>query len=328
MKCPQTDIDWQGYSEAEDVRMKQHLTGCHACRVRASEYDALHALLAALPTVAAPVTAAPAAAPAGELTCTQFHELLEQWREGELDTTKAFLMDDHILWCDPCAAEVERAERLQILLNDMPSLTVPAIVSERIAAAQVPWWERILPPAHAWQRVGWATAAAALLLVTTLSRTPQVANVARVPQQPRPTSATEMRPIVAPVTVQPIAVLPTPEVHPAVTIPTVRMKPATPPSATRTKKSEETNNTVAIVYKNPTGAKPEKLPVKVDKAPVDTAPVNIVVPEPVVVIPTYYDVAKSALEHISAESRYGMSEEDASNVPENISMLPGARPNG
>lgn len=327
MKCPQTDIDWQEYSEAEDVRLKQHLTGCHACRVRASEYDALHALLAALPTVATPVTAAPATAPAGELTCTQFHELLEQWREGEIDTTKAFLMDDHMLWCDPCAAEVERAGRLQILLNDMPSLTVPAIVSERIAAAQMPWWERILPPAHAWQRVGWAAAAAALLLVTTLSRTPQVANVAHVPQ-PRPTSATTIRPMVAPVTVQPNAVLPVPEVHPAVIIPPVKVKPTAPVAGSRTKKAEKNDNPAAIVYKDLTPAKPEKVPVKVDKPSVETAPVNIAVPEPAVVIPTYYDVAKSTLEHISAESYYGMSEEDASNVPENVSMLPGARPNG
>ena len=320
MKCPLTARDWQEYTETGDVRIKQHLAGCAACRVRASEYDSLHAVLAAMPVVKSPAVAAPQSAPVGEINCAEFRTMLEAWREGELDATKTFLMDDHLLWCDPCAIEVERAERLGVLLHELPEVYVPAAVAERIRAAQVPWWERLLPPAHAWQRLGWATAAIALVLASTiLPRTSQLVNLAKGPQN-KPTISTVKPPETKPSV--PNVVVPI-ETNQAVVTPVEEPIAEVQPVVAHSKKRIPAVRPATIETPAPTYVPPKTEYV----APVPV-PTPTVEPAPPEVDTSNFDVAKNDIEHIIAESHYGTSEEDASNVPENITMLPGTRPNG
>jgi len=96
------------------------------------------------------------------LTCTDVRQVLESWRAGELDGQQAFLVEDHLLWCAPCAGEAEHANILTQALRTLPQLDVPNVVSERIAAARVPWWKRLLPdPAPVWGRMGLAMGALA-----------------------------------------------------------------------------------------------------------------------------------------------------------------------
>ncbi len=247
--------------------------------------------------------------------------MLEAWREGELDATQTFLMDDHVLWCDPCAIEVERAERLGVLLHELPEVYVPAAVAERIRAAQVPWWERLLPPAHAWQRLGWATAAFALLLATTLlPRSPQLVNIAKSPQSPKPSISIvkppEAKPAVPEVVVPIVA---TPPVVTPIAEPIAEVQPI----VERSKNRIRTERPVVIAKPNPASVPPKKTDERADPIPI-----NIIAPTTPEVDTTNYDIAKNDIEHIYAESHYGMSEESASYVPENITMLPGTRPNG
>lgn len=188
MRCPITPELWQNYSDTGDVRVAEHLAICATCRAEAARFALLGASLASLPVQAAPAEVSArlreleAVTRGQALTCRETLTLLEAWREGELAAAQAFLLEDHLLGCDPCSMALARAEALTVALHTLPRIEAPVAVAERIALGRIPWWQRLLPSAPtSWSRqfsYAVATMAAIVLLVlTSTMRTPlQVKN--------------------------------------------------------------------------------------------------------------------------------------------------------
>jgi hypothetical protein len=184
MACPITSTIW--HDEEDPQRYAPHATGCPACQQALTELARLQALLGQEFAYELPVAARPADAlrwrELPTLSCDETLSRLEAWRDGALAQVDAFQVDDHLLWCASCAEEAERAETLSTLLITLPILTPPATIAERVAAAQLPWWQRIhVDFTRLWQPAySWAGAAAVLavgiLLAGPLSRVPQVAH--------------------------------------------------------------------------------------------------------------------------------------------------------
>lgn len=170
MRCPFTDELHIDALNTGDPRVAEHLASCPACRDEWARQQRLQAMLAALPEIEAPAAVAErmqqTALPTAALTCDEALELLEAYREDALTAVQAFLVDEHLLWCPACAAELEAADRLGALLAALPEEPAPAAIAERIAVARQPWWQRLLPQAPAW---GMGFAAAAMLLVALVS---------------------------------------------------------------------------------------------------------------------------------------------------------------
>lgn len=175
MQCPITPELWQHYRDTGDVQVKQHLATCARCRAEAAQFAVLQSSLASLAMPAAPAAVAlrvreMAQATQGHaLSCRETLTLLEAWREGELPAPQAFLLEDHLLWCAPCSTALVQAEAVTTLLRDLPRMTAPDAVAERIAHGRLPWWQRLpLAPPPSWSRqfsYVVATMAACLLFV-------------------------------------------------------------------------------------------------------------------------------------------------------------------
>lgn len=190
MQCPITSECWQQYHDTGDSQVAQHVATCPRCRAEVAAYEQLHTALTHL-------TACDATEPvmtrlqqldavtAGQtLECADVQLALDAWAAGELDPAQAFLIDDHVLWCEACATEQAHAVRVQTLLHALPVLPAPTEIAARIAAARVPWWQRLSPaPAPSWTRA-WSFAsglAAALLLACGLSiMAPRVAQTPNI----------------------------------------------------------------------------------------------------------------------------------------------------
>lgn len=185
MQCPITSEQWQRYQDTGDARVAAHIATCSVCREEATRYARLLASLATLPMadaaegIAARLTALAAATEGTALGCAEVLDLLEAWREGELPSAQAFLVEDHLLWCEPCTQALAQADALTQVLLTLPALDVPDAVAERVAAARIPWWRRLLPaPAPTWSRqMSFAVGFAALLVCLFGSglQSPQVA---------------------------------------------------------------------------------------------------------------------------------------------------------
>lgn len=204
-RCTRTVEYSQGMPDTGDPQVARHLSVCPECRAEADKYQRLAALLATLPAMPVPVQASATldalARTTAErsLTCDETLALLEAWREGAVDRVQTFLVEDHLLWCEPCARALARAEQITGLLQTLPPLNVPDAVAERIAHARLPWWQRVLPaPAptlsRQWGFAG-ALSAAALVLVVLLSRAigPGM-QVAQKPELSVPTPSTYVQP--------------------------------------------------------------------------------------------------------------------------------------
>ena len=107
------------------------------------------------------------------------------------DTPHAFLVEDHLLWCAPCTRALAYAEALAAALHALPTLTPPAVIAERLAAARLPWWVRMLQPLQpAWGRLAPATIgvfAFTVLLVAGILHAPTGNQMAvKTPPVPKP----------------------------------------------------------------------------------------------------------------------------------------------
>jgi hypothetical protein len=227
MRCPITPELWQQYQDTGNSQVAHHLASCTACRAKVAEFTRLQAALDGLPALAAPagiaarLSALAATTPEQQYTCAETLTRLEAWRDGALEQTAAFLVEDHLLWCDPCAQQLAIAETLTDELHQLPRETPPLVIAERIAAARLPWWQRLVPATPAWSRSFSLAAglAAAVLLVCGLSllmQTPS-AQLAQMPAR---------RPVHPPA----IAILPQhAAVHPDVVLPAPQQASATAP---------------------------------------------------------------------------------------------------
>lgn len=190
MQCPQTPEYWQRYLETGDPQAARHLEYCDACRQEVARAEQLPDVLLRLPLLDAPekisadVQYLAQTITGQQLTCAETLGLLEAWREGELDAQQAFLVEEHLLWCEPCTVALEQADLLTAVLRELPALEAPASIAEQLAAARRPWWQRLLPDLRpAWQQLAPATGgllAAAALLMAMISKAPHVPQVAQV----------------------------------------------------------------------------------------------------------------------------------------------------
>jgi len=190
MNCPLTSEIWQRYQETGDSRVANHLASCAACREEAGQFARLQHTLSTLPAHDAPAAVAArlqcldADTREQAMTCKEVRAVLEAWLDGALEPAKSFLVEDHLLWCQPCAVEVTRAEALLVTLRDLPQLTAPDAIAERLEQARVPWWQRFFPtPAPVWSRQFALAAGLAGLVLVLLSST-LVMQIAHKPTLP------------------------------------------------------------------------------------------------------------------------------------------------
>ena len=192
MRCPHDAEFWQRYIEYGDPEADRHLQYCTSCRAEVDHAARVSETLAQLPLLDAPASvtmrfqALVQATTGREFTCAEALSVLEAWREGELDATQMLLMEEHLLWCDSCAEAVAQAEQLSTALHAIPVLMPPDVIAERLAAARIPWWRRMLQPVQpSWGRLAPAAAgfcAAAVLLLACILRAPVAPQVATIPK--------------------------------------------------------------------------------------------------------------------------------------------------
>ncbi len=208
MRCPQDSEFWQRYVEDGNPEAARHLQHCAACRQEAARAAGMSEMLSLLPEIASAqaVTARfrllAQATTGRQFTCTDALAALEAWCEGDLDAPQSFLVNDHLFWCHACAEEFTRAERLAMALRALPALPPPAVIAERLAAARLPWWQRMLQPVQPiWDRLAPAAGvfAAAALLLACILRAPLAPQVAAVPLAPPHIAMTPaVRPVLKP----------------------------------------------------------------------------------------------------------------------------------
>lgn len=178
-----------------DAQAARHLEVCATCRAEAARYTQLSSILASV-TIDAPSAMKQRAFELQKtighqvFACAETLEVLEAWREGELDVTQSFLVEDHLLWCDSCNEALASADILATTLRNVPVLDSPMAIAARLQAARLPWWQQLLPaPMPVWsQQLRYATSvAAAILLVCGLlflpahkGETPGVTTIATV----------------------------------------------------------------------------------------------------------------------------------------------------
>ena len=180
MRCPATSEFWRDDIQ-RDPTWAAHLATCAVCRMETARVGQLQQLLAEFPQLDTPdavqTQLAQLAAEVGaqRYTCAETLPLLEAWRESALDAAQMFLVEEHLLACDPCARALEQSEQLSTLMSALPALSPPAVIAERLARAREPWWRRWLMPAPApswqWGRVlsySSATMAAGVVLAILL----------------------------------------------------------------------------------------------------------------------------------------------------------------
>ncbi|MHB9132529.1 MAG: hypothetical protein ACYDBB_15780 [Armatimonadota bacterium] len=192
MRCPQNP-DLQAYLDNGDPRVACHLASCAACRTELLLLQHMHSSLTGMPMLDTPQTVTHRFHQlAGEIAdrqmaCADTLAGLEAWREGTLDPLHSFLLEDHLLSCEACAAALASAEAVTSVLHLLPTLDAPAVIAERIERARLPWWQRLLPaPAPTvWPRVGWAMGAIAVAL-TTLTALTNMPGVMMASRQPVP----------------------------------------------------------------------------------------------------------------------------------------------
>jgi len=175
MRCLESSAIWLSDAPDADPRWSDHLASCASCRVEADRAAQLRQAMGTLPSPEAPAEVAvrlqrlTAITEGRILGCGEARELLEPYREGMLSAEQAFLMEEHLLWCPSCAAALEVADGLTELLSVLPQLEPPERITERIAMARLPWWQRLwTAPAPSWSlgrllQVGGTMAAVALL---------------------------------------------------------------------------------------------------------------------------------------------------------------------
>lgn len=213
MQCPITPELWQHYQDTGDDQVAAHLASCDSCRAEAGRLTALEQALASLKVATVPgammqrLQALHDATQTESLTCTETLTLLEAWREDELPRAQAFLVEDHLLWCEPCTAALAQAELLTTALRTLPMLEAPAVIAERIAQARVPWWQRLLPaPAPSWSRqfgVAAGLAAALMLMFGSVLQSPRLASLPEH-QAVTPVNGTATNKLVVPETYEPV----------------------------------------------------------------------------------------------------------------------------
>ncbi len=199
MKCPHDTEFWQRYVEQGDPEAAHHLQYCAACRAEAEQAARVAGVLAHLPALEAPTAVAArfqalvSATTGRRFTCDEALSLLEAWREGDLDATSALLMQDHLFGCESCTEAFAQAEQLAVMLRAIPVLQPPAVIADRLAAARIPWWQRMLQPVPQWswgrlRRSRAGCGAAAVLLLACILRAPNAPEVATLQMNTQRTS--------------------------------------------------------------------------------------------------------------------------------------------
>jgi predicted anti-sigma-YlaC factor YlaD len=175
-------------TRVENFLIEEHLLSCENCREHAEKIYAVSGLMHNLPVLAAPTTmresvdAFAAAIGDTQLTCEAALPMIELYRDGMLNNEDTFLLEDHLLWCEPCANILEQSALVTELLTEMPQLDPPTEIAARIRIASKPpvWTKQFIT------RV--ASIAAVAVIALTISmfghKTPVVNNIAKLPPAP------------------------------------------------------------------------------------------------------------------------------------------------
>jgi predicted anti-sigma-YlaC factor YlaD len=335
MGCPYTHGYWEQDINTADPRVAEHLASCAACRAELARQEMLRGLFAALPEIDAPAAVVQRLQTpvADELTCAQTLDLLEAWREGDLDAHRAFLVEDHLLWCADCRMALAQAAQLGALLHALPDEYVPLAVAERLDAARRPWWERFLAPV--WQ---YGMAAAAVVLMFTLALFDITAPVAPLAQKAAPTAVAEQPSWSAAPLAQPRVTYAQPVARPRVTVrlgdkPAVNAttpvptapKPAVAATAMKSARPVAHPAVTEIFTAYRPALRDMVIPVHADvphAAPAESAvkPVETQIPE-------FKASARDAMMRMTREAELASVEESLSNAPEvMVASVPRRRP--
>lgn len=189
MKCPQSDK----ICNMDETAQAKHRAECAVCRQQYAEEQLLRTALAAMNNLAAPPAISEKlnslnAATAGKaFDCRATRNALEEWLAGELPAAPAFLLEEHLLSCASCSAELVIAETVQASLQILPQLEAPVAIADRVAVGRIPWWQRWLLPTPAFSprlALAGSLAFGLLLMLGTILRTPQMSNSLQVANIP------------------------------------------------------------------------------------------------------------------------------------------------
>lgn len=200
MQCPLTPELWQRYQDTGDPEVIQHLASCASCRAEAEKLALFQTSLASLAACTLPgdirqrMEKLDSQVHGQSLTCTDVQNELEAWRDGAVDPSRSFLIEDHLLVCPSCTHALEQAEMLTGILQALPIQDVPVAVAEQIARARAPWWQRLLPtpiPVFTRQLSVAATLAAGMVVAVALTFFSQQAAQTPYASLPMPSSVTQ-----------------------------------------------------------------------------------------------------------------------------------------
>ncbi|MEI6520946.1 MAG: zf-HC2 domain-containing protein [bacterium] len=170
-------------TRVESFLIEEHLLSCENCREQAEKIYAVSGLMHNLPVLEAPTamreSVAAFAAVIGDkqLTCEAAVPMIELYRDGMLNNEETFLLEDHLLWCEPCANILEQSAMVTELLTEMPQLDPPAEIAARIRLTKPPVWTRQFIT-----RVASIAAVAAIALtVSMFSHKTTETNIAQLP---------------------------------------------------------------------------------------------------------------------------------------------------
>lgn len=113
--------------------------------------------------------------------CRDIELLLAEFLDGDLPPQASQRVTAHLADCRPCAAELDREQRLRGILGQLPPVPCPAQVTDRLQTAigretgRLPAGGRPRPAARRYFQAGIAVSLAAALVVMIALRTPQVA---------------------------------------------------------------------------------------------------------------------------------------------------------
>jgi predicted anti-sigma-YlaC factor YlaD len=168
-------------SRVESFLIEEHLLSCATCRAQAEKLFAVSGLMHNLPVMETPPTMRESvdmlatAVGDSQITCETALPMIELYRDGMLNSTDSFLLEDHLLWCEPCASVLEQSAIVSGLLSEMPQIDPPAEIAARVRLTKPPLWTKKFITRVA----GIAAVAAIALTVSMFSHKSPVNNITR-----------------------------------------------------------------------------------------------------------------------------------------------------
>ncbi len=171
-------------TRVESFLIEEHLLSCASCREQAEKIFAVSGMVHNLPILETPAALRESVDTLAnvigdrQLTCETALPMIELYRDGMLNSKETFLLEDHLLWCAPCANILEQSTRISELLTEMPQLEPPAEIAARMRMTKPPIWTKQFIT-----RVASIAAVAAIALTVSMfsQKTPVNNNIAVVP---------------------------------------------------------------------------------------------------------------------------------------------------